>query len=165
MHLLCGNIELPFAAYNVKTYYFREQYPPLPIPMWGTAAHCWHDSAHSDLHQEPNCCEWRKLIRSTFFPRLYYTGSCLKWSLSLTCALYLFHGGTDPISAATLYSHMDVRARSVVALQCPSEVVSFKYKPCSGACKKILFYMGKTASKVKPTCYFITCLSLQKILR
>lgn len=126
---------------------------------------CCHDSAHSDFHREPIRCGWRKLIRSSFFPCLYYTGSSLKQSLSLTCALCLFPGGAGPVCAATLYRHVDVRARSVVALQSPSEVVSFKYNRCSGPCNKMLLHMGQTASKAEPSCYFITCLSLKKILR
>ena len=40
------------------------------------------------------------------------------------------------MSAVTIYSHTDLRARSMVALQRPSEVVSLKYNHCSGACKQ-----------------------------
>jgi len=65
MHLLCSNIELPFAVYNVKACYFREQYPLCQSPC-RALAHTAGMIQHTDFHQEHICCRWRKLIGSSF---------------------------------------------------------------------------------------------------
>lgn len=93
------------------------------------------------------------------------TDSCLKWRLSPPSALYLFVRLTGPTSAVTICSHADPEPglqppRSALQKLSPSNTTAAQVPA-----DKIPFCMCQTAAKANPTCYFITYLSLQKILR